>query len=568
MSIDQLTALADSPSETTVSDFNLDLTGEQGTATHRLRGPGDALYTANGLTAPIGAATVEIDGQSQLVDVVASIQVSRNRSSSDKECSYLWLTRQQGNSESPLQISRVQREGDKLISHHLGDIDETQPVTIPVTTEDGSYDDRAAIRFLPSDPKYRDWSSIRVKRMYASVAVSEGSHPKYESWHQARDKMTRIRRAKFWGAVALAAFAFKGTTAPGGVYDRVMDGGSNAGEFVHDSLMPLEDRSNISTTENLPNGETRPVYGHELQERYLSSVKRLARTMGDLDTHRFDVIARRAHEFKNLHQRDLVTQEEINISREALAKSSSTEEAMEVMAFFLENYEANPDIDEDIPLSTRNSDNFHSKIQFAGDQIITLLGNLPISLVREAIGGDRNKGYGSGIKFAFGVEKKELDSLTYGDAVAYWDGSYLTFLSTGRLAGVPLADFERIVAHELTHALPIDDPLAYYHNLESKNDTAYRQVFTRVKNLGSHILGSPDFTSDYATSDREEETAENGSDILRGDIPNPDHVLDFTSRANVSRMKVLAALEEKMPGLTDYLIYRLRPDMLDLPQSQ
>jgi hypothetical protein len=501
----------------------------------------DALYLANGLQ-PVDEAVIRVGDDLKPVDVMAAITVRGDASEEVK----VVLAKDVADPESQLVAHRVQPQEDgTLLSEEAIPMDESKPHVLTGKNSE-------KIIFSPSDPKHRGWPSIRTRGVGATIVVAESSQPAYESSLKADRKRARRHKAKRVGAAALIVATFKAATLPGGIYDRIMDGSSNAQTYVTDRLSGLEnDDGYLPAAEKGPDGKLHVPPSPEKQ--YEAAVKRLAQTMGDLDEHRFDEVIARADAFESTHQAEIMSDAEVETYKTMLAQTKTTEEAVKVVDQFLNTYNAYASVSDQLSPTQVAGDDFHSQVQYAGTAIFEVLGPLPKSLVKQGIGSGEFET--RGIQFTFGNRSKHVNA--YGTELAHWDGLNIVIRDTGQIVGIKLDNFKQTVAHEFTHSILYGGILEY-----KANDADYGNILTRAENIGSHLLGSPEFTSDYATKNREEEVADDGGDILRGEIPKPDHVLDFESRANETRLKVMAALEVKTPGIIDYLIRRVNPGML------
>ncbi|HZL07710.1 MAG TPA: hypothetical protein VFC50_00765, partial [Candidatus Dormibacteraeota bacterium] len=504
---------------------------------------GLAIYMANGLQ-PIGQDAIEVGGKSHEVDILAIAELNDG----PDQPTTLLFTKEVGQPDTPLIVHRVARSEDGLISEKAITLDESKKESL--RGKEGS-----GLTLLPADPRHRKWSSISVDGwLYGRITLSEAAHPVYETPRMARERGKRRDRYTRIGAAALAIASFKAVTLPGGIYDHVMDGSNNAQKYVESKLSGLENYDNSTTVIGNSDGTETVIDGNVMTAEYRRAVDRVARSMGDLDGHRFQTIIGRAQRYEQTHKSEIMRDATIKQYQARLAASKNTDQSLAVMDDFLSHFNAVSSVSPTLSAAETESSGFNSDIQYAGTQIIDAFGRLPSSIIKKAIGS--NPDIQGGIQFAFGENLGGVN--LYGTAVADWDGTNIVLRSTERILGIPMTNYRKTLDHELSHAL-FGSPLDY-----SANHTAYSDITTRIENFGSDLLGAPEFTSDYATSSKDEETAEDGSDILRGDITNPDHVLDFTSRSNLTRLKVLVELEDDFPGVTDYILYRLNPRLLDI----
>lgn len=519
-----------------------------GVANFRIFG-GHSLFLANGLQ-PIAEKTLLIDGQPQDVDVVAALVIKDGNDEREG-----LLTRQTAEPDSPLVMSRVHREGENMVVDSSKVIDEQKGARFRI-----GKDQRKAIVLDPSAADHQGWFAIRgIGAVDFEITVAEAAHPVQETQYERRKNLNFKRHVKQAGAVALGMLAFKSGTMPGGLHDRIADGQQSAEQFVlkdgdtmRSQMDSLVDRRG-GIDGHLITREEQVQDFKQANKEHLLALNRVARTMGDLDAHKAGKVIGRAETYEKQHAAELLPARELEDYQDQLQSTKTTDEALEVMSKFLNRYGVTPLVGENVSAKTASAEGFQSDLKFAGSKIMEVFGSLPDSVVKEAFG---DKWAAPTITFAFGDTVSDRDDGIYGTEAAHFDGTDITLYTTARVAGVELANFKHILAHELSHGL-FGNPL-----VESTEDTKYDNLITRAVNVASHIVGKPEFTSDYATSSSSEEAADSGSDILRGDIANPDDVLSFTSRSNATRLQIMVDLEERHPGISDYLVYKLRPDML------
>jgi len=282
-----------------------------------------------------------------------------------------------------------------------------------------------------------------------------------------------------------------------------------------------------------------------------ASIARVARTMEDLDNHKFEAISDRAEVFEQQNSSELMTQAASQEFINAINHEKTTEGVIKVMNEFMQFYNWHASVDEQLDAKTIHTGDFLHRLKYATTKTIGAISPLPRKMLAN-VSADGN----DGVVFAFGGHKNSVSM--YGTEVAHWDGQNIVIESVGQISlgitELQIENFRKTLLHELGHALPFVLP--------GNPDESHNGVMTRLSDFASRIVSHPNFTSDYATSSHDEETAETASDVLGGHVANPDNVGEFESRANKQRLFYLQQLEGAYPGITDYLIARLNPSLL------
>lgn len=539
---------------------------------------GDAIFMANGFQ-PISQETIHVGESTETVDVVAVLR-SRDREGRDLE---LFLTKPivdpEADSTAPLTIHSIQRTDRGIVSMRSDIQDQNQPFFI----QTGSL----KFNYVPSDPTHRGWASIRASAVGRSwsflptLTLAEASHPVRVSPHDRQENKRLNRKFKVLAAVAI----YFALTQPGGVIDRVTDGSHSAKAYIEQKFGTIAEQEAAlhqagSDVDGIHESHDELVQDVRAEAgQHYAAVNRVARTFEDIDEHRFDRVRQRSAEFVAARPdvSEVVPPEQRQIFKDRLDKSANAPEALKIINEFMGLYGSNAYIGDDLSPDHIATESFHHKLVYTSGQVIDGIGQLPKILVHRVLKRNPEASVGGGIVFDFGTKDQlEVQGTGGGKATAYWDSTtnrmvlqasdvvnlgfvYLhlpEFLGSLRLG----------VLHEFTHGMD-DDVLAKPGSSYIKNpsqDTKYDSILSLVtlKNIGSKLISRPHFVSAYAATDPEENAAEAGSEVLAGQIEDPDHVGEFESRANLAKLAILIRLETRYPGISDFLITQLSPDLL------
>jgi hypothetical protein len=521
-------------------------------------GSRDALYMANGFQ-KMEEGTLIVDGAPRLLDVVATARINGYSGEVPTE---LIFTKEPGGSEGTTTLHQVRRTNEDVVSVRALDFDDREPFQAEISGASDGYPERnLRVEFEPTDTRHKGWSSLRITGQgnsrgitRSTVTVSEAAHPVRETNIQAERRAKRSkRRLVEVGAVTVALALTGATAAAKWGYNELKDGGNDAATYVentfhngsnqvHDSEDAVGDSSNTDT---------------EQTTTYNKAVSRVAQTMEDLDNHDYAAVVARSDKYRADHAEEFKSEKELQTFQKRLDSAKSTDQVVGVVNEFLKGYMSEARIATDIAADRAKSADFRDQAKTAGQKIIDDLGHLPGPMVRGVLGYDKSldflpQNYDEalrfhGIEFSFQSHKNTL-----GHSVGGWDGARIR-LDDNKMPG---NDIEKTLMHEFTHGV-VDEGSV----VDSAN-AGDGSLKTEALNIASHVVGKPLFTSEYATTSGPEETAESGADIFVGKLANPDNVLNFTSRANRTRLAVLIKLEEKYRGIIDYLITQFNSQLL------
>lgn len=522
---------------------------------------GDAIFMANGLQ-PVSQETIQIDQSAVPLDVLAVLKTGDSKDDTE-----ILITKPVGEYQAPLTLHRVERTDEGIISTKSNEKSEDEPFNVDVRG--------LRFQYKPHDTSHKGWTSIRSKSINGArsrlptLTVSEASQPHRETPEDRRDHKKFVRNMKRLSTIALIAMA----PMPGGIIDHVTDGSHSAKSYIEQQFGTIG-----RATSTIPKGGeevdgpgTYMTHNELVQETksevgdHYAAVERVAKTFDDIDQHRFKLVKQRSAEFMKAHpvKSEIVKPEQRQAFKDRLEKSDNTKQALEILNEFMGLYGSHAYTGRDLSEKHVASSSFHNKLVFAGDRVIDSIGSLPKVMVSNVLG---NEAWTDrGIVFDFGT-KDRSDMGSMGKSLAHWgDGSGITLETSGLLdLGIAKIDFAGLkynILHELSHGMFDDAITGQTQYIQPDVNTKYNTI-NRLENIASKLVSRPKFVSDYASSSSEEEKAEAGQEVLSGAIENPDHAGEFESRANRAKLAILIQLEQQYPGIADYLITELSPDLL------
>ncbi|HSH56130.1 MAG TPA: hypothetical protein VK983_04905 [Candidatus Limnocylindrales bacterium] len=350
------------------------------------------------------------------------------------------------------------------------------------------------------------------------------------------------------GKLAVAAGIYAIAHSGGGI-DRAIDPFQDTTAVVEEAWgtgdTPLEER----TFDNIPFSE----YSPEAQDNFRAEdeavqdvANRLSRTINDLDAHRTEAIQERAEAFRKAQGSNIMSDAAKEVHETAVREAENTDGVVnaldEFMSFFgkdagllqedrghMKAFDRSVDVD-----ATKET----------AREIMGAISYLPKQMVQEAPFESIKLAGSSGM--AMGQSHEGL---------------------TQELA-IPVPSKTIRLTKPVLNALPdaLQDPLktkghvlheiGHSQNTSEVHDEVVMDLDEVIKGAAKDVIGRPEYVSQYATANMDEEAAENFSvahDIEQG-IEHPDEVRRFGSEANKKVLTELAASEEQYPGITDHLV--------------
>lgn len=499
------------------------------------------LYFANGLQ-PIGIESLDV-GRAEPLDIQVFARISTEGRYDIPSSRYVIGKINTGKNEKFVAIRTSSDRNEEPKAYKLPSlgVEAKENESLPI-------EDIGSLRFTRDETKHKGWLGLRLSSrpgVYSGVKVevAEASHPKVEFDYELRKKKESVKKWKKVGAVALGLLAFRAVTAPGGIQDKVLDPSHDSHEYVLDNLRadPADIPANGIEADGVHFSRQEVLKWSEYK-----TAERVARTMGDLDGHRYEDIKDRAEAFVAEHRGEILTPDQIESIKAQLDEASSIDQLKQATKRLSDHF--------GIDFKMRESADL-SRAKYMVNGALEALGPLPASLVKSAFSAGRGA-----INLAPKRDEVPESDSVYGSAVAYFGSNEIVLLGSGKIGVGPLkitlADIKDILLHELGHGLQKGN------NLNLNNSASDGSIGAIATGLASRIISHPKYTSFYATKEPGEETSETIREVLQGNIADPDHVGEFESRANSLRLSILEQLEEKYPGITDYLV-TLNPGLLE-----
>jgi len=350
------------------------------------------------------------------------------------------------------------------------------------------------------------------------------------------------------GSFLLAAAVYS-TVKSGGVIDHAIDPFQNADSVVQEAWeldpTPIEDRE----FDNIPFSYYSPDAQAEWradEQDTVDAANRVARTMSDLDGHRYDDIQERADAFRQSQGNNIMPTEQTVATLEQIESSTDFRQVAGALDIFMNFYGKDAGLLRQDLVNLKKFDPSVDldSVKRVSEDIVEALSYLPKGIIADAQFTDLKLAGSSGTLLGqyYKGRTQEL-----GVTVPSRMASKL--FSAGNALPNFIQDPQRTktdILHELTHA---NDGLLTGSTPASDNAKIFKQI-------GKDMVGRPDYVTHYATTSFGEEAAENTSaalNIERGPT-HPDAARRFGSEANKGVLTKLAAFEANYPGITDYLV--------------
>lgn len=436
----------------------------------------------------------------------------------------------------------------------------------PIEITNGKHQKIIEIMLPASDPKdvgevvtimkpYTVEDTSSIVSVPAAFSTDRGNTKEDSDLKEHRRKWRKAK--KIIAGVALGYSIFHS----GGGVDATLDGLNDAHDTVYEANHMVHVGDKI---------DGYVVKDQERADDFNEGPNVVARTMDDLDGGRYDAIKKRAQEFMDLHKGEWLTDEQKDKLFQDIEVAESLQELESALEPVEELYELTFVFSLDDPYFDLND------VKYTAKSICEGMLNLPKSLVRQV----------GGIK-KIAVHSKTSDSHANGTSVtAYYNGgkSEITVLTKSRIAdavmsqGVPgIADGDGIRSsylHELGHALGMhgsikgmDKDVLHGESFEEATSVGLEDAVDIGKDfVMGGLLNYPQAISTYSRANIYENNAENIAGVIdpfrSNGLAHPDEARRYQSPANRAMLRALSDMEERIPGIADYLV-TLHPDLMN-----
>lgn len=421
-------------------------------------------------------------------------------------------------------------------------------------------DERHVADVILADPFANEPDNrVMIRRAYvendSTVEISVADWRAADRGNQKEDSDLKEHKRKWRKAkkfIAGVALGY-GIFHSGGGVDATMDGFNDAHDTVYEATQMVQVGDKIDGF---------VVKDQESADDFNEGPNGVARTMDDLDGGNYDAIQKRAQEFIELHKGEWLSEnqkKELFQSIESAASLNDLEGALDsIEELYKLEFEFAPD-DSEFDLNN---------VKHTVKSVCEGMVNLPRSLVTQTAGLKKIK-----------VHSKDYDSYAKGTSIAgyYSPGrSAITLLAVPRVfdavvsQGIPGVDgsegMKSVFLHELGHAIneyggisaANSSVLMGGRDADATNFDPKEILYMGEDLVMGGLLNYPQSISTYGRSNVDENASENiagAIDPFRSDaLAHPDETRRYQSPANRHVLNALSNLEERLPGIADYLV--------------
>jgi hypothetical protein len=345
---------------------------------------------------------------------------------------------------------------------------------------------------------------------------------------QEKKRGLMVAAGRMAGALALAGALF-GAGATGGGVDKALDLANKAG-------------THVETTHHSQNPERQ------------AAVKRVARTMHDLDEHNNAAVTQRAAHFEAAHPGEFMSTERLQHIQEQLDQATTNQAVIQVLDEFIGFYNRNAALQAP-----------STELSMQEEPILAFDPATDVATTRAYA-----KGAVRGISVlprSF-VESARFETLEFGtpnaNAKQQIGGRYVINPYDHRASKLRIALHEEVKDKEQASALTILHELAHAEHQDLDRHAHARHDATASEGVAfklRHLLDIPEHVSEYAAINPGNETYadENAHMAVGGKngLAHPDNTRLFKSKANHKLRERLITVDQAYPGYSDYLATRV-----------